>query len=129
MPPYEVTLMTEDGQVRRVTVESDPPEKGEVEHFTVEQETFVQVIGVKDLAAGDADDAEVADDADAGETYESWPQGALHDELASRGLPVSGTKDEQMTRLEEDDRAAASSEDDISGITVGGDTTQETSNS
>ncbi len=42
-----------------------------------------------------------------GDTYEVLTQQQLHDELQNRGLPVSGTKDEQMTRLEEDDRNAA----------------------
>lgn len=50
----------------------------------------------------------------ADETYESWTKEELHDELANRGLAVSGSKEEQITRLEEDDVDAP----DVEGVTT-----------
>lgn len=56
---------------------------------------------VEDEADEADDDDDVADPGDA--PYEDWTQAQLSKELRERQLPVSGTKSEQIERLEEDD--------------------------
>jgi hypothetical protein len=58
------------------------------------------------LATEDTGEEPSEEDSSSGGTYESMTQEALHEELSSRGLAVSGTKNEQVARLEEDDASA-----------------------
>ena len=50
-----------------------------------------------------AADALVAPEADPEAGWDEYTVDELKDELKARGLPVSGTKDELVARLEEDD--------------------------
>lgn len=59
-----------------------------------------------EVAAADDDYTADAADVAPGATYESWTAKELAAELTSRGLPSSGSKDEQMSRLEADDVGA-----------------------
>lgn len=73
---------------------------------------FFELVAYDAPAAKRAKRAKVKSEYDpSGETYETETKGELHDEAESRGLAVSGTKDDLMDRLEADDAAALEDEE------------------
>lgn len=77
---------------------AEPGQPGYVEPAATEETT-------EELATGDA--TEESTEAPEPVDYHDFNVTDLRAELAERGLPVSGTKDELVARLEEDDKARA----------------------
>lgn len=63
--------------------------------------------------ASSAVDEPVDEDDEGAEGYDDMTQAQLHDLLAERGLPVSGTKAEQIARLEADDDPPVTDPEDL----------------
>jgi hypothetical protein len=63
--------------------------------------TQLPVPGTEDAGDGGSEDGDEED-----ESYESWSVDALKEELGNRGLTKSGSKEQLIARLEEDDETA-----------------------